>query len=158
MSERLKKYYPPGYDYAKEWGSIILCFVIGTIFSMALFFIELTNVMNWLYDTVLGERTLMEGAIAQPFMELMEGQPVCFAPMFIFILIMMFYHYAYYYQGTKSIYVMRRLSSKKYIIKSCVMGTGVGMGIGLAAILVLWILYYLIYRLAIPSECMPRFM
>ena len=156
MNEKLKKYYPPGYDYAKEWGSIILCFVIGTIFSMALFFIELTNVMNWLYDTVLGERTLMKGAIAQPFIELMEGQLVCFAPLFIFILIMMFYHYAYYYQGTKSIYVIRRLSSKKYVIKSCIEGTCAGVVIGLAGIWILWILYYLIYQLAIPSECMPR--
>ena len=158
MSERLKKYYPPGFDYEREWISIILCFVVGTIFSMLLFFPELTGTIRRLYDSWHHERILIEGVIAKPFISLMTGQPVCFAPMFIFLLIMMFYHYAYYYQGAKSIYVMRRLSSKKYIIKSCVMGTGVGMGIGLAAILVLWILYYLIYRLAIPSECMPRFM
>ena len=158
MGERLKKYYPPGYDYEKEWISIILCFVAGLIFSMALFFPKLTETMKQLYSYWYGERVLIEGVIVKPFITLMKGQLVCFAPMFIFLLIIMFYHYAYYYQGAKSIYVMRRLSSKKYIIKSCVMGTGVGMGIGLAAILVLWILYYLIYRLAIPSECMPRFM
>lgn len=157
MKERLKKYYPPGYDYIKEWISVISWFVVGLIFSMILFFTELVATNRKLFITSDGLK-LIEGAIVRPFMKLMEGQLTCFIPMFIFLLVMMVYHYIYYYQGTKSIYVMRRLSSKKYIFKSCIEGTIVGAVTGLAAMCVLFALYYLIYYLAIPSECMPRFM
>ncbi len=157
MLEKLKKYYPPGYDCVKEWILIILWFIVCTILSFWLFVENLYQAKRSLYTYWYGERKLIEGAIVKPFVSLMEGYHIFFIPMFIFLLIMAVYHYIYYYQDTKSIYVMRRLSSKKYIIKSCIEGPLIVAVTGAAAILILCLLYFLIYILAIPSVCMPRF-
>ena len=52
---------------------------------------------------------------------------------------------------------MRRLPGKGITFKSCVRGPAFGAGIVLASAALLYFLYYGIYCLGVPAECMPRY-
>lgn len=74
-----------------------------------------------------------------------------YIPFSLFLIVMAFYHYSYYYRGTKSIYLMRRLPAKGVLPASCVREPLFGMAAGAAVFGLLELLYYGIYLLAVPS-------
>ncbi len=143
--------YPPGYGFVQEWKVGGILFGFGVIFSFY-FFVELYDayIMLAVYEQghVVG---VLEGAVAKPFLQLIDARR--FVPFFLFQAVMAVYHYFYYYQGAKSIYLMRRLPRGGVLIKSCVFGPLLCGGAGAVAAATLHLLYYFIYLLVIPGEC-----
>lgn len=157
MVRKLYKYYPMGYDYVKECTGMAAIMALTAFWSMLRFFSELVMARSMLYFSRHGDKVLIEGAVVRPFIRLIGGQAVWFVPIFVVIFIMMLRHYIYYYAtGTKSLYVMKRISSKKYVIKTVTAGSLINTVAAILIIVILLFFYYLIYVLAIPKECMPR--
>lgn len=152
MKKRIYEGYPPGYRFIPEWKMGGILFGFGVIFSFR-FFAELYDAYM---DLVIYEQghvvRVLEGAVARPFLLLVEGRR--FVPFFLFQAAMAVYHYFYYYQGAKTIYLMRRLPKRGTMIKSCVLGPFLCMGAGAAVAVALHLLYYFIYLLVIPGECL----
>ena len=156
MKKQFETGYPPGYDCRQEWLAAGFLFGIGVVLSFH-FFEELYHAYNeliWI-DMESGRR-ILEGAVARPFMRLMEGRLEMFVPFFLLFGTMAIYHYFYYYHGAKSIYLMRRLPKRGTMIKSCIQGPLLCMGAGVAVMAVLYLLYYFVYLLVIPAECLPK--
>ncbi|MBQ9765601.1 MAG: hypothetical protein IJW18_05350 [Lachnospiraceae bacterium] len=154
----MKKFYPPGYEYKKEWSAVGTIFALGEMLAFWLFAENLHSAREALFTWVVGKKEIMEGAVAEPFITLVPGYMMFFIPVAIFLIVMVVYHYFYYYQYTKSIYVMRRLSTHSVMIKSCVAGPVICMIVGLIAAVSIYFLYFGLYMLIMPNECMPRFM
>ncbi len=146
--------YPPGYEYKKERNSAVLLLAIGVVLSFQ-FFGNLYHVVRALnaYRDYGMSRALGEGALELPsFGRLVTGHWGLYVPCFLFLTAMMIYHYFYYSHETRSIYLMRRLPERGVLIRSCVQGPLLGMGLGAAFLGGLYLLYYIIYLLAIPWE------
>lgn len=157
MQERLRKpgnYFPPGYEYERERNGAGLLLGIGTALSLS-FFGNLHHAVEALYEYADHQRILKKDVVAVSFGQLIRGHWGFYVPFVLFLTTMMIYHYFYYYRETKSVYLMRRLPRRGVILVSCVKGPLLGLGIGAVALAALYLLYYRIYLLAIPGECLP---
>lgn len=157
--KRFKRFFPPGYEYK---GELLLAGLLwgGTAgVSVFCFALHLYVAVGKLYQNVSYtdyRRVLREGARVVAFAELVEWYWALWLPAILFLAAMPLYHY-YYYRDTRSIYVMRRLPRRGITFKSCVQGPALEMGIILVTAVCLHLLYYGIYCLGVPAECMPRY-
>lgn len=149
-----EKYFPPGYEYEKERNSAVLLFGICAGLSLQ-FFGKLYQAVEALYEYTGGKRMLREDAAAASFGRLVTGHWGLYVPLVLSLTAMMIYHYIYYYRETRSIYLMRRLPGRGVVLKSCVMGPLFGLGVSAVMAALLYLLYYGIYLLVIPGECLP---
>lgn len=147
-------FFPPGYAYESELSSAIILLGIGAGLSLS-FFRNLYRTVEALYEYENHRRVLRENAVAASFGHLVTGHWGLYVPFVLFLTAMMIYHYFYYYRETKSIYLMHRLPRRGVLLKSCVKGPLLGLGIGAVALAALYLLYYGIYLLVIPGECLP---
>ncbi len=155
MIDFFKRNAPPGIDLKQEFR----VFFIGNLCSVAVsFFAFLDRYLDerrQLFTYVNGVRQQIDGAIMVPFRSLIN---FCFTVFFFvacFMLGYIIYHYAYYRQGSMSLYLMKRLPKRSELHRRAftvpclaVLAT---FGIALAAIL----FYYIIYFLATPKACLP---
>lgn len=149
-----ERYFPPGYEYEKERNSAVLLFGIGAGLSLQ-FFGRLYQAAEALYEYTGRERVLREDAEAASFGQLVTGHWGLYVPLVLFLAAMVLYHYIYYYRETRSIYLMRRLPGRGAILKSCVTGPFLGLGAAAVMAALLYLLYYGMYLLVIPGECLP---
>lgn len=156
--EKRWKHFPPGYEYEMERNTAGLLLGIGAVLSLQ-YFARLKDAYEMLYyvDRIHG-KTVRPGAVAVPFRTLAFPYSGLFLPYFLFLAIMMVYHYLYYHRDAKSIYLMRRLPGRCVLVKSCVQAPLLGMAAGALSMAVLFLLYYGLYLLVMPGECMPRFL
>ena len=147
-------YFPPGYEYEMERNSAMLLLGIGAVLSLS-FFVNLYHAVEVLYEYVDHRQILRKNAVATSYAELVGVQWRFYIPFVLFLAAMVIYHYFYYRRETKSIYLMRRLPQRGVLFKSCVKGPLLGLGIGTVALAALYLLYYGIYLLAVPWECLP---
>ncbi len=156
--------FPPGYGYQTEInGSFALLGVgIGLNFN---FFTKLVNARDEVliyvsyYNNGVGPGKWIwrEGAIARPFMELVDVYFWLFLPWLIYVMATIALHYIYY-RGNNSIYVMRRLNSFRPMLKSCVAGTLYQLVAGVTVILLWFLLLFVIYMNVLPDMSNPRFL
>lgn len=93
--------------------------------------------------------------MAASFRQLVSNHWALYVPFVLFLTAMVVYHYTYYYRETRSIYLMRRLPGRGAVLKSCAAGPLLGLGIAGVGLALLYLLYYGIYLLVIPGECLP---
>lgn len=149
-----ENYFPPGYEYEQERNNAGLLLGISAVLSL-FYFRDLYRAVEALYEYENHRRVLRENAVAASFGHLVTNHWGLYVPFVLFLTAMMIYHYFYYCRETKSIYLMRRLPQRGVLFKSCVKGPLLGLGIGAASVAVLYLLYYGIYLLVIPAECLP---
>ena len=159
MGEKLKwleKYAPPGIDVKVEVIGYIAGVVVATLQSLS-FVYNYGYALGELYTYhgISGKRVLMEGAIIQDFGSLMEGVFLFGVMMCGITLFRTGYYYTYHYQGSKMMYLMKRLPDKWEVHRRCwtlpLAGTAL-LGIWM---LVLRMLYFTIYMFCTPSQCLP---
>lgn len=146
---------PPGMDMRGELGFFAVGMLASAVYSCGFFF-RLYQAQDALYqwDIAAGRRTLIADAVMPPFYEIFGHAWLGY---FILLLCMLgwgIYHAAYYRQGTKSIYLMRRLpdplSYYRYTWASTLCAVLLCLLLAAGCLL----LFFGIYHLAVPEQCL----
>ena len=146
---------PPGLNWWTEVKWAVSGLVVGTLWSMVAFSYQFSNACNRLYEWAGGQRFLVESRTIAPFPELLYLTMAGFLLGIVLTIPLACYHYAYHYLGSRSIYLMRRLSDRWELWRRCLTVPVLLAVICLAAIELLTILYFFIFLLATPSPCLP---
>lgn len=157
MSEKtkwLENYAPLGIGVSTEVGWFLAGGIAATLHSM-MFLLNYISARNELYMRKATGMVLMEGAIIRAFESLTEHVFLTFYLVEIVILLVVVYHYFYHYQGSKMMYLMKRLPDKWELHKRCWTLPIAGAALLGAWMFVLNMLYYAIYILCTPSQCLP---
>ena len=155
--EKFEKYTPPGIDFAKQ---LKMCLIgLGAAFGWSWSYLAkyLTARSN-LYETTLRGRVLREDAVMPGFYQLLHDGLDSFDGFLMFYIVMLgmlVYHYFYYYQGSKSIYLMRRLPDRWEMHRRSITLPFAAIIVGVITQLALWCLYYGIYLVCTPPQCLP---
>ena len=99
-----------------------------------------------------------EGVMMQDFWQLLHVDFDSLDGFLLFYMVMlglMVYHYLYYYQDSKSIYLMRRLPDRWEMHRRNVVLPLAAIVIGFLTEMVVLLLYYGIYVICTPTQCMP---
>ena len=150
MKIDLKKFDPPGMETDKEQGFFITGMVCSLLYSIT-YFDAYWDEYRRLFqrDVLRSERTIA------PFLEILDkrlmGYVILAACMFVAVAI----RYAYYRQGSRSIYLMRRLPDKGLLHRTCWVRPLVRMGLSLLAALVSLAVFFGIYVFVTPAVCLP---
>ena len=154
LSTRLKNYVPPGVNLIQEIKYYGIAMVISTLWAFTFLF-RYFEERERLFVKRLGKLYLREGIMMPSFEILTENLFDVFYLTIIFTFIIVVYHYFYHYQGSKIIYLMKRLPNKRELHIRCWTLPMLGCVITIVFMTILKILFYLIYVLGTPSQCLP---
>ena len=161
--EKRSEYFPPGYEGDKEIWTALIWLVSSAIYSFR-FFAEYKKCYTRLWDhighpqlngTVVVEKIVREGKKIEPFLEILGNSMMCFYILFLLLSVFGILHYIYYYQESRSILLVRRLSDRFFVWKTCAAGPVLGLVIALTAMGMLLLVYYGTYLLVTPAQCLP---
>lgn len=152
---RIEKYYPPGYEWQEEWKAVGILMWMAFLLSLQYLF-RLEQMTGRLYQYEDRVRIVRDGAVADSFAEVVGNGWQWFLLPIAFLVVMAAWHYASYWQHTKSIYVMRRLPKRGVVFLSCVQGPVLCVAVLSLGVALLYGLYLGIYWITVPAVCMPR--
>jgi len=158
-AEKFEKYTPPGIEFKSRFIYILWYLGIAVGWSCSYLIKYLTARSN-LYAYTLVGLVLREGAFMPGFHELIyEGMDsrYGFWGFYYLMVVMIVMNYLHYYQGSKSIYLMRRLPDKWEIHRRNVIMPLAAIVIGALTQMALWMLYYGIYLTCTPQQCLPLY-
>ena len=146
---------PPGFEWRPtvNWSlaGIVLCTVIS-IFRFLKQYGDARRSLKWV--TVRKYITAIEeGEIMSSFSWVMNGVMAPFAYLMIVILLLTIFHYLYYYHGSKSIYLMKRLPKRSEIHRRSLSLPLALVAACLVVIVLLTVIYYGWYFLWVPDRC-----
>lgn len=151
----MTKLLPPGTSWENEKTGIQWGIGLGALWSLSIpicYFGELEA----LYDIRMGLRQLIPGAKIVPFGQIVQGWTLMpFWFFFAAMAVLVFRHYRYHRRDAMSVYLMRRLPDRWEYHRRCWAVPLMGAGLGLAAMGILLLLYYMLYILATPAQCLP---
>jgi len=152
----LDRFVPVGLDGKKEGQWIGTGMAVAAFAAILNFANQYTDALSRLYVYGLGTRRLNAGAVMVDFIHLMPGCALGFSLVCLAMVLLGVYHYHYHTQGSKSIYLMRRLPKSWELHMRC-LGIPVLGAVGSMALLgLLSALFYLIYLSCTPAQCLPR--
>lgn len=155
--KKLEKYTPPGIDFANQLKLCLLGLSAAVGWSVSYIAKYMTARAN-LYEYSLVGEVLREGAVIAEFGQLLHDGLDSLDGFLMFYIVMaglLVYYYLYYYQGSKSIYLMRRLPDRWELYRRCIvlpLSSVVAAALTEAGIL---LLYYGIYLVFTPQQCLP---
>ncbi len=158
--KKVEALFPPGYEYDRELKRLMCLWMIGILYSLR-FFADYHKAYQRLFvwkqvpGELDAEYVLREGAQIAPFPELLSQGMLLFVPLVLVLIAAIGVHYMYYRQGSKSIYLMRRLPDKKLLHKTCLAAPLLGILTILVTIAVLSGVYYCVYIWVTPEICLP---
>lgn len=155
MSDLMKRLSPPGLDLTPEWRTFLIGNIGSVLISLFAFCDRYLDARRRLYTYVNEERVLIDGATMAPFFSLLSEHFLLFLLVALLLLGYVIYHYAYYRQGSMSLYLMRRLPNrwerhKRALTLPCLAALAT-LVIAAAAIQ----LDFIIYIIATPKACLP---
>lgn len=152
VSDFLTKNAPPGFDTDKEVRMYITGLVLMLVFSLN-FFWDYYDAYDALFHWVKEEKVLLTGVVMQNFSEILGDNLRGFYLYCIVIAVMVLQHYWYYYQGSKSIYVMKRLKNPMEIHRRAWVIPLLGIVVTLLIAFVVMMLYFEFYMIVTPKQC-----
>ena len=150
----MERYAPLGINLAQEVLYWVMTMTISTVWSMQ-FLLSYWNVYEKLFEWRGQKRVLMEGAMVPFFETLTENLFEVFFLVLIYCVLTAVYHYFYHYQGSKMMYLMKRLPKKLELHIRCWTLPVVGTVIAVVWMLILKFIYYSNYLLCTPNQCLP---
>lgn len=153
---KLRKYCPPGINPARELGCIAAGYSVAMLMALSFFF-RYAECYNQLFHYMNQRRTevLIEGAVIEEFSAILSFRLAGFIVLAVSMLLLIAFHYAYHYQGSKSIYLMRRLPKRSELHKRCmVIPISVFVLTVLTAICLLFFFHH-VYMTYTPAQCLP---
>ncbi len=155
--EKWEKYTPPGIEFTKQ---MTICLTgISAAFGWSWsFLVKYLTARGELFERTMTGLVVRDGAMMQDFWNLVHEDMDSLDGFLVFYLVMiglMVYYYLYYYQGSKSIYLMQRLPDRWEIHRRNVTLPLVAIVLGILTEIVVLLLYYAIYMMCTPAQCLP---
>ena len=157
MEEKMKwleKYAPLGIGVKNQVTAYFAGVITATVYSMW-FILRYISARNELFENVRGEQKLIEGAVMRDFNMLTQNLFWGFVIMIIVTLFTGVFFYFYHYEGSKMIYLMKRLPDKGELWRRCVTLPIVGTVILVVWMIIVRLLYFVIYVFCTPAQCLP---
>lgn len=149
----MERLVPAGLNVQAECRAFGLGLGISALYSL-IFLFRYAQAREALFEWTLRGKALKEGAVMANFCDLMDGLLLGFVVLALSMAGVAVYHYIYHYQGSRSIYVMRRLRSRWELPRRCLAMPVMGaVSSGLIAF-VLVLLYFGVYILFTPKACL----
>ena len=153
MDTWIERYVPAGIDYRQEIKWISSGLLLSLLYSFR-FLLALRRGYQSLFIMVGSEWILNSSAVMPDFIQLLEHSLIGFPIAALCAAALTFYHYLYHYQGSKSIYLMRRLPDRTELLRRCLTLPLIAAAAALAAATLLLILYFGIYMFVTPESCL----
>lgn len=152
----LNDYIPPGIELKRELKYIAVGLVGAMLYSFSFFFayISARNDLYY-YDYRTEEYILNTNAVITEFETLLAGRFAGFAVFILFLFLMGIYHYVYHYQGSKSIWLMKRLPNRMELHRRCLLLPLFAAIASIAIMGMLFLIYYGVYIMCTPEMCLP---
>lgn len=144
-------YAPPGMDKKRERGCYIFLLLLAVARS-CYFFDKLRWELAKLYIEYGGYREYRHDVMMVDFYRLLNGNFLLFGAVILYCVGTMVFRFWYYYQGSKSIYLMRRLPDRSVLIRSCVETPLKRILLSLVVVAGLLLIFYLVYWIATPEQ------
>ena len=149
----LSRWAPPGMElrFWKQffWSGLFF----SALYSMT-FLMEFKSEWNGLWADV-EKKILWNNARMPAFFELLDKSLFGYLVLSVGMVVMAVYSYGYFYRDSRSIYLMRGLPDRWELHRRCLPLPAVGILICTVTSLVNGMIYYGIYRLFTPVECLP---
>ncbi len=147
------RYVPPGVNYSRELKWIAAALIASAVYSLGFLisYIEKYRALFWTQDA---EKGIIKGATMPDFIDLIDYRLSGFTVVALCMVAVFIYHYLYHYQGSKSIYLMKRLPHRFELWRRCLALPVAGALFSLAAALILMMIYFGIYMFFTPEICL----
>lgn len=155
MKIDLKKYDPPGMETDKEQGILVGGTVLTLIISLVYFWDRYASAYRRLWDYYNGNTKILGNDPMEPFFELFGRSLGGYLIVILCMLAGVAVRYAYYWQGSKSIYLMRRLPDRKYLHRTCWVVPLIRIEMCVLVAVASVLLCFVIYVTMTPAECLP---
>ena len=153
MKPDLSRRVPPGFPLGSEFKSYVFCLVFAVLYSFS-FLIRFFGARGDLYYSDHTGRHLWPGAIMPDFAALFDGALAGVAFAVLCAAGFAVYHYLYHRQGSKSIYLMRRLPDRTVLHRRCLTLPLYFAAVCAVLAALLLVLYFVLYMLATPAQCL----
>ena len=153
MKLNLSRLTPPGYSLELERAFFRFGLVSAAVYS-AFFFIRFGNAIDNLYGYEDRRRVLLPDAVMPDFADLLEHNFIGFALLAALMLCFIAIRYAYYRQGSRADYLMRRLPDAADWHRRCLLIPVLNALTCAAAAVLLLLVYFAIYMLITPDACL----
>lgn len=154
MNDFMKRNSPPGFDVRAEKRFVIIVNVIAFFASFISFISKYLDARKVLYVINDGEKLLVEGAIIESFSSLTGFYYVGFTFISLYLIGVIIAHYAYYKQGSMSIYLMKRLPNKFDMHRRAITLPLLGILLTFVLAVAYFLIYFAIYVIATPNGCL----
>lgn len=148
----LSRHLPPGYPGEGERTFCLTGLVVSALYSLS-FFVGYFRAYSELYEYEGRRRVLRAGAVMPDFADLIDHVFLGFLILAAAMLVFAALHYAYHWQGSRSIYLMRRLPRRFELHRRCLTLPVCMMLLCAACAFGLMVVYFAAYQLFTPSEC-----
>lgn len=145
---------PPGISAEQEMKGflVVLALAVGISF---LFFLRLWSAYDALFEWTEEECVLRDGAVMADFSVLLGLGTFSGFLLVVWVPpVTAICHYRYYYQDSKSIYLMRRLPNRFELHKRALVLPFLELLLVVITVFLLVVLYYNIYLLVTPAQCL----
>ena len=150
----LSRLAPLGLDGKKEGQWIVTGWVLAGLMAAIEFSNQYTDALARLY-LYGGSIKLIPGAVMTEFSLLVMGCEFGFVLLGLALGLLAVYHYSYHSQGSKPVYLMRRLPKPWELHIRCLGMPLAGIAGGLALLGLECVLFYCVYRSCTPVQCLP---
>lgn len=144
---------PVGINASAEKNGLLWGYIASAVFSLV-YLIGLSQDYNDLFEYPKNKRILIPGAIMPDFKDILGVSLYGFLILAIAMIPLAIYHYSYHFQGSKSIYLMKRLPDRHELAKRCFTVPLIVGITALATAFLLLVIYYNIYLAVTPEECL----
>ena len=146
---------PPGTPVTTD--AVLYSLMIGTSLIRSLFFLaEYYNAYTNLFrETLTGERVLRDGAVMPAFADIAHGALAGFTFTAAVMLVFLCRNLLTFYQGSRSIYLMRRLPDVWELPRRTVILPLCGAVMAVLTAFLTYVVLYTVYMGITPPECLP---
>ena len=148
------KLVPPGRESKGQIRFLICSLIISFLYTFLVFSLRIFYAIESLYVNYGDVKVLRDGAVMQDFSSITHSIYWGFAFISICMIVFVVYNYMYFYIGSKSIYLMKRLPKRSELLKRCISFPLFGIIVSFLSAFALNALYYTVYLIVTPAECM----
>lgn len=153
MKSKLEQYVPLGIEHRQQMRWIGIGVALSFLYSLGFLF-RLSQEYHALFRVIGRKKVLIQGASMPDFVDILGNSLIGFLIVALCMLALLAYYYFYHYQGSKSIYLMKRLPRRWELMKRCVTLPVLSAVAVLLLSAMLLLLYFGIYFLVTPEPCL----